>query len=369
VRPEWEAIMNTDVEDLLREGMERFTADLRAPAGLTRSVVRRRRRRLALRATGGFTTVLTAGAVALAVVVVVPGAGHGGTGSAVLTADVVKRVDGALTTADPGDIAQMTVTTHRAALPGSAATTTTSEEWSYGDQWRSVTNSPSGQPVDDEGFSPSTGYTLVSYLKKEWAREPGLGRPAGFLTRVPSATGCEPVVAALPTLLHPGLPLEPGIAGLGFDAALFSASSPPATIARALRSAISCGTLTEAGRQRVNGIEAIELTSRKGSPISETIWVSPDTYLPVRVVIRSAGGFPATQQTADITWLPPTAQNLAKLAVPIPAGFRQVAVAAAVLPILQRTFGTPAPAPQGLCPGPAEPACAFGASAFSGTSG
>ena len=27
--------MNTDVEQLLREGMERYTADLRAPAGLT----------------------------------------------------------------------------------------------------------------------------------------------------------------------------------------------------------------------------------------------------------------------------------------------------------------------------------------------
>jgi hypothetical protein len=30
------------------------------------------------------------------------------------------------------------------------------------------------------------------------------------------------------------------------------------------------------------------------------------------------------QRTADITWLKPTAQNLDKLTVPIPAGFRQV---------------------------------------------
>ena len=41
--------MNADVEDLLREGMERFTADLRAPPGMARRVGRRRRRRLALR--------------------------------------------------------------------------------------------------------------------------------------------------------------------------------------------------------------------------------------------------------------------------------------------------------------------------------
>ena len=35
--------MNTDVEDLLREGMERFTAELRAPAGLISHIARRRR--------------------------------------------------------------------------------------------------------------------------------------------------------------------------------------------------------------------------------------------------------------------------------------------------------------------------------------
>ena len=88
-----------------------------------------------------------------------------------------------------------------------------------------------------------------------------------------------------------------------------------------------------AGRQRVDGIEAIKLTSRPGSLISETIWVSPGTYLPVRVVVRSAARrIRAIQQTADITWLPPTAQNLAKLTVPIPAGFRQVPLIQAIAP-------------------------------------
>lgn len=33
--------MNTDVEELLRDGMERFTADVRAPAGLARTASRR----------------------------------------------------------------------------------------------------------------------------------------------------------------------------------------------------------------------------------------------------------------------------------------------------------------------------------------
>jgi hypothetical protein len=291
--------MNTDVEDLLREGMERFTADLWAPAGLTRRAARRRRR-LALCSAAG-AAALTAGAVPLAVAGL-PGANHNGTGAA---AYVVKRAVSALSAAGPGEIAQMTVTTTTSAtVPSGQTVTTTAEEWSYGDRWRSVTDSPAGHPVYDEGFSTSSGYTLVSYQTRTWARQPGLGRPTA--------------------LVSPGL-----LSGIGV-----SASSRPATVATALRAAVSCGTLAVAGRQRVDGMEAIELTSRPGSLISETIWVSPGTYLPVRVVVRPASGQSILQQTADITWLPPSAQNLDRLTVPIPAGFRQFPIAQAIQPNL-----------------------------------
>jgi len=53
-------------------------------------------------------------------------------------------------------------------MPGGAITT---EEWSYGDQWRSIASSPTGKLVYDEGFSTSSGYTLVSYLARTWARQ------------------------------------------------------------------------------------------------------------------------------------------------------------------------------------------------------
>jgi hypothetical protein len=293
--------------------------------------------------------VLAAGAVAV-VAVVVPGARYEGTGPAVDAAYVVKRVDGALSAAEPGAIAQMTVTTRSAGQPGGTTTTTTAEEWSYGDQWRSVTYSRAGHPVYDEGYHSSV-FTLVNYLTRSWARQPGLGRPDVLAgpdalgtpvvpgsRPVPVPSGCQQGIMALPFLLQPGLP------GVGF-----SASSPPATVARALRTDISCGALTVSGRQRVDGIEAIELTSRAGSPIAETIWVSPGTYLPVRLVVRSGPGAPVFQRTADIRWLRPTAQNLATLTVPIPAGFRQVPLDKAVLPILQQVPGGPAKA-QALCP-------------------
>jgi hypothetical protein len=339
--------MNTDVEVMLREGMERLTADVRVPAGLIPGIVRRRRRRrLVMRS--AFGAAATAGALALVLaVVVVPARLNGSSESAVLAADVVTRANSALSAADPGEMAQMTITTRGAQTLGGATATITAEEWSYGDQWRTLVDSPAGHPLYDEGSSSSSVYTLVNYQTRTLTRQPGLGRPAPSLFGQPGAGSCQPVFAALPLLFRFGLP--------GFGSI---ASSLPGTVARDLRAAISCGTLTVAGRQRVDGVEAIELTSRPGSPISETIWVSPGTYLPVRVVVRSAFGAPAVQQTADITWLSPTAQNLAKLAVPIPAGFRQVPFLRAITPILSRIPSVPLPRFAAL-PAPALSAAPF----------
>jgi hypothetical protein len=330
--------MNTDVEDLLREGMERFTAELRAPAGITSLITQRRHRRLVLRSAAGAGAVLAAGAAALAAVIL-PGA------QVAPAAYVVDRVNSALSAAEPGSIAQMTITTRSTGFPGGKTVTTTGEEWSYGDQWRSVTNSSTGQPVYDEGYSASSVYTVVNYQTRDWARQSGLGRPAASLS---STSGCKLVLATNPLLFRPGLP------GIGFAAASLSpayastvpmpsVSSSPATVARALRTAVSCGTLTVTGRQGVNGVDAIKLTSRPGSPIPETIWVSPGTYLPVRAVVDSPSGLPAVQETANITWLTPTAQNLANLTVPIPSGFHHVSLAAAVKPNLRQILGIPLP--------------------------
>jgi hypothetical protein len=192
--------------------------------------------------------------------------------------------------------------------------TMTAREWSYGDQWRSVEYSSTGQPVVEEGGASAT-YTLVNYLTRTWASQRGV---AGQTEPAPRQTGCVLAGGALSPLFGP--------------AAKLSAGSASASVVQLLHAAISCGTLTEDGRQRVDGIEAIELTSSFGSRISETIWVNPATYLPVRVVIRSAADSPVTQRTADISWLKPTAQNQAALTVSIPAGFRQVPFGPTAIP-------------------------------------
>jgi hypothetical protein len=279
-------------------------------------------------------------------VAVVPGI-TGAARPALDAAYVIKNVSSALSAAEPGTIAQMTVTTSGPALPGVKSTTTTAEEWSNGSEWRSVTYSSPGHPAYDEGFSSTSGYTLVSYPTKTWARQPGLGQPAAPPSGAPSARhSCGPAIGAFPVLFRLGLP-----------GTSTSVSSLPTTVATALRTAVSCGSLTVAGRQTVDGTDAIELTSRAGSPIAETIWVSPSTYLPVRVVVRSASATPGFQQTADFTWLAPTAQNLAKLTVPVPAGFRQVSLGRAVTPNLKLIPGGSLPKPSAICRSLAGPTC------------
>jgi hypothetical protein len=287
-----------------------------------------RRRRLALRSAAG-AAALTAGAVAVATVMV-PGARPGGHGTrAVLAGYVVTRVDHALSAAAPGEIAQMTVASGGEEIPGGPEVAGTAQKWSYGGQWRSVRNSPDGHPVYDQGSSATSGYTLVNYQTRTWARQPAIRLPSA---PGPDPRGCEAVVDDLPLVFQPGLP------GTGFGASSLVAAT-------ALRAAISCGALTMAGHQHVDGIEAIELISSPDNRISETIWVSPDTYLPVRVAVSQVHGRPGFRLRADITWLPPTAQNLAKLTVPIPAGFRQVSLTQAIQgrPHLQKTAGGPPP--------------------------
>jgi len=307
----------------------------------------RRRRRVAWRSAAG-VAALAAAAVAV-VAVVAPVARRDDVDT---TAYVMKRVSHALSAAEPGEIAQMTVTTRGAAIYGGKSTTTTAEEWSNGDQWRLVTYSPDGRPLYDEGFGTSSLYTLVSYQARTWARQHGLGLGPSGVSVLPGPPGCQPTPAAVSPLLF----------AYGLPRTRSTASSLPSTVARELHTAVSCGALVDAGRKRVDGTEAIELTSRPGSLVSETVWVSQSTYLPVRVVVRlSFAKLPGREQTADFTWLPPTASNLAKLTVPIPAGFRHVPVSIAVLPILRQLPALPT-MPKAwpnkvTCLGPDGPSC------------
>jgi hypothetical protein len=50
------------------------------------------------------------------------------------------------------------------------------------------------------------------------------------------------------------------------------------------------------------------------------LWVNAQTYLPIRLVIGVGGGGQGIA-VQDFRYLPPTPANLARLRVPIPAGY------------------------------------------------
>lgn len=91
---------------------------------------------------------------------------------------------------------------------------------------------------------------------------------------------------------------------------------------QALRESIANGDLTIVRTTRIDGQTVLELTTRpkdaaKGS--TETWWVSPATYLPVRTLTTNSG----VTIEVDYGFLPPTPANLANVKVTIPAGFTQ----------------------------------------------
>jgi hypothetical protein len=92
-----------------------------------------------------------------------------------------------------------------------------------------------------------------------------------------------------------------------------------------VRHLLGCRLYTVAGRQILDGIDAIELVptaaDRLAGVAGATIWVNPSTYLPGRILIVTSG--PRTWLQYDFRWLPPRRADLAELRIRIPAGFRQ----------------------------------------------
>lgn len=84
-----------------------------------------------------------------------------------------------------------------------------------------------------------------------------------------------------------------------------------------LQQQVAAGDWSEVGTGTVDGQTAIELSSNVVE--SGELWVSADTYLPLREVFTTA----MSTTTDEYSYLAPTAANLAQLQPPIPAGFTQ----------------------------------------------
>jgi hypothetical protein len=112
-----------------------------------------------------------------------------------------------------------------------------------------------------------------------------------------------------------------------------------------INATLACGAATVTGHVRINGVETTKIT---GTPVTVRLptgeakavrersvrvrwilYVNPATYLPVRMSSSTqAFGGPAgntlSSSVTDVQWLPPTAANIAKTLVTIPAGFHQL---------------------------------------------
>src|ERR1700733_14572045 len=133
--------MKTDVEELLRDGMGRFTEEVRAPAGLAAAVSRRHRRRVAVRVSAAFGGVAAGAAAAALVAVGLPGGGPAMTRNAGTQARAVTYLVSRVKHALAGE--------HRVFYGRTNGTDGPSVTWVYGPRirWEELTGTSCGHAL------------------------------------------------------------------------------------------------------------------------------------------------------------------------------------------------------------------------------
>ena len=307
--------MNGPVEDMLREGLDRLTADVQVPEGVTgRARAHLRRKKMAVRAAlAGGAAAVTAAAVVIATA---PGQVAPGPVKTRTVALVITRVAHALATTK--DVIQ-TETMFSAAFPPVMG-------WNYRSDMR-LTQSGYIAPALDPGMPWAQGkvhwnvgtttvhgqriYAQIDYTHHEWAN-------AGTLGFTPNACTVR------------------------LDIVEFNG---PANWPAYVRQALSCGLFKVAGHAQVEGVRAIKLTGSTADPhfwsqlpggvgrgplrVDVTLYVNPRTYLPMLVIWQNRthyrDGRPLDGTVRqDITALSASPANIAKANVTVPAGFRKV---------------------------------------------
>lgn len=294
--------MSIDFEDRLRADMARVQVTARP--GLAREAhgrFARSRRRTALAVAATGTAAAVAGATA-GLTLTAGTSGSSGDAAAGTTGYVVSHVTSALAATNA-----ISYTSARETGAGRFLTDRVIE-WALGERTRQLIETSAGQPIVDNSARPDGGrgaIISVHYPARDW------------------------MPVTVPASALPGAPA--GNTPLCTDNFLsaFAAAKTATSWTRIIRAGLACGMFTVAGRQWVDGVDAIKLAGHP--PAAGTaIWVDPRSYLPVRLtgqVQLSVGGTgrqPTGTLTIDFRWLPPTKANLAELTAPIPAGFREV---------------------------------------------
>src|SRR5580693_4926936 len=323
--------MSTDLQDLLREGLDRLTAGATAPDGLVgRAQQHNRQRRTKIRAAIAAGTAVAAAAAAVTVSLAATGSKPGSAPVHTQTiADVATRTERALVAAiDKGKAIQVERATGRNLTFGLTLV---------------VQSGPPSQlgvvSVPPDGLGQVTAQQEVTWRYRDVFMEQGLsasGRlvyvnsnslvagPSG--KRVPENYG-----AAFPARIRWRTAIG-GVSGPGPGLNCQNVPSPYPSWPASITKALSCGLFTLGGRQQMDGVNAMTLLSRpqRGEDFRLALWVNPATYLPVRMSVTYQPGSARAQQLVyDFRFLPPTPANLAQLRAAIrhgriPASFRRL---------------------------------------------
>jgi hypothetical protein len=320
--------MSTDLQDLLRDGLDRLTAGATVPDELvSRAQQHNRQRKIRIRAAIAAGTAVAAAAATVTVSLAATGTHpSNATVQTQTIADVATRTEQALTAAvDQGKAIQVVRMSGRNVvfgltglgpqgalgnpsptqrLPRARAAVTAQHmmSWQYQDLYL------------QEGFSTARRLVFVNAFGpirlrsgKQVQGNYGAAYPVHIRWRSVFTGGSGPA---------PGLSCQNG----------FPSEYPSwrASIAKAL----SCGVFRLGGRGYVDGVNAMKLVGRPQYGFRVTLWVNPATYLPVRLSSSLFAGPGRGQQlVTDFQFLPPTKANLAMLhaairRAPIPATFR-----------------------------------------------
>jgi hypothetical protein len=306
--------MNSDLGELLREGIDRAAAGERPhPSLATRARQRHHRRTLTVRAAAVTGTATVAVAAVLAATMGAGGAPQPAGGSAAqarTVAYVTSQVERALASQH-----LVFASRTREYVGGSTITWAT---WAYGSRGRMVEFTHGGSKVSLATGSALVGGKLksayVTYYNREFSLSPWL-----------------------PTAVRPCSTT----AGWQTGGSAIPASNWRAFLGASLR----CGAAAVTGHVRIGGVETTKITGKPVTirlPAGEakslrekwltgqwTLYVNPRTYLPMRMEssTRTFGGrWPSSTDSSvtDVRWLPPTRANIAKAQVAIPAGFHRV---------------------------------------------
>jgi hypothetical protein len=326
--------MNGDVEELVREGLDRLTADVGVPAQMVaRARTRVRRRKIAARAALACgTAAVTAAAVIAAAGVGAP-RGPGGATNAQATAYVIKRVQNALAAENfviQGQATgSMTVSVHGHKVRSSNGT---SMSWSYGNRSRFVefTGRSCGQ-VTSNGWCTHRGDSKL-YLAD------GTALIGGKLT------GAYVTYFDHKYSLHPLGQLHVKACTRTAQLALGAPAVTMANWPAFIKAMLGCEAATVTGHARIGGVETTVISGSIDVPLPKgyartiketrervryTLYVDSATYLPVRTygsdeTYGGANGPTVSASATNVQWLPPTAANIAKALITIPAGYTQV---------------------------------------------